>query len=31
LVAQTFPLFEIVAAQEAFLTKGHVGKIVLTL
>jgi NADPH:quinone reductase-like Zn-dependent oxidoreductase len=31
LVAATFPLEEIVAAQEAFLTKRHVGKIVLTL
>lgn len=31
LVAATFPLREIVAAQEAFLTKKHVGKIVLTL
>jgi NADPH:quinone reductase-like Zn-dependent oxidoreductase len=31
LVAATYPLSEIVAAQEAFLTKGHVGKIVLTL
>ena len=31
LVAATFPLAEIVAAQEAFLTKRHVGKIVLTL
>ena len=29
LVAVTFPLAEIVAAQEAFLTKRHVGKIVL--
>ena len=29
LVAATFPLTEIVAAQEAFLTKHHVGKIVL--
>lgn len=28
LVAATFPLAEIVAAQEAFLTKQHVGKIV---
>ncbi len=28
-VAATFPLFDIVKAQEAFLTKGHVGKIVL--
>jgi NADPH:quinone reductase-like Zn-dependent oxidoreductase len=31
LIAATFPLTEIVAAQEAFLTKCHVGKIVLTL
>lgn len=31
LVAATFPLAEIVAAQEAFLTKRHVGKIVLTV
>ena len=31
LVAATYPLTEIVAAQEAFLTKRHVGKIVLTL
>jgi NADPH:quinone reductase-like Zn-dependent oxidoreductase len=31
LVAATYPLFDIVAAQEAFLTKRHVGKIVLTL
>ncbi len=29
LIAATFPLAEIVAAQEAFLTKRHVGKIVL--
>jgi len=29
LVAATFPLAEIVTAQEAFLTKRHVGKIVL--
>ena len=29
LVAATFPLTEIVAAQEAFLTKRHVGKIVM--
>ncbi len=28
-VAATFPLEEIVAAQEAFLSKEHVGKIVL--
>lgn len=31
LVAATFPLDQIVAAQEAFLTKGHVGKLVLTV
>ena len=31
LVAATFPLEQIVAAQELFLTKQHVGKIVLTL
>ena len=31
LVAATYPLANIVAAQEAFLTKRHVGKIVLTL
>ena len=31
LVAATYPLADIVAAQEAFLTKRHVGKIVLTL
>jgi NADPH:quinone reductase-like Zn-dependent oxidoreductase len=31
LLAETFPLFEIARAQEAFLTKQHVGKIVLTL
>ena len=31
LVAATYPLAEIVAAQEAFLTKRHVGKIVMTL
>jgi NADPH:quinone reductase-like Zn-dependent oxidoreductase len=30
-VAATYPLFDIVEAQEAFLTKRHVGKIVLTL
>lgn len=30
-IAQIFPLFEIVAAQKAFLDKHHVGKIVLTL
>lgn len=30
LVAATFPLTEIVAAQKVFLTKRHVGKIVLT-
>jgi NADPH:quinone reductase-like Zn-dependent oxidoreductase len=29
LIAATYPLTEIVAAQEAFLTKQHVGKIVL--
>ncbi len=29
LVAATFPLADIVAAQEAFLTKRHVGKIIL--
>jgi NADPH:quinone reductase-like Zn-dependent oxidoreductase len=29
LVAQTFPLREIAAAQDAFTAKGHVGKIVL--
>lgn len=29
LVAETFPLADIVAAQEAFLRKDHVGKIVL--
>ena len=29
LVAATYPLMDIVAAQEAFLTKQHVGKIVL--
>ncbi len=29
LIAATFPLTDIVAAQEAFLTKRHVGKIVL--
>lgn len=29
LIAETFPMAEIVAAQEAFLTKRHVGKIVL--
>ena len=29
LIAATFPMSEIVAAQEAFLTKRHVGKIVL--
>ena len=28
-VAARYPLEEIVAAQEAFLSKGHVGKIVL--
>jgi NADPH:quinone reductase-like Zn-dependent oxidoreductase len=31
LVSATYPLAAIVAAQEAFLTKRHVGKIVLTL
>ncbi|MDY7097404.1 MAG: alcohol dehydrogenase family protein [Pseudomonadota bacterium] len=31
LVAQTFPLSEINAAQEAFQRKSHVGKIVLTV
>ncbi len=31
LVASTFPLSQIVAAQELFLTKQHVGKIVLTV
>jgi NADPH:quinone reductase-like Zn-dependent oxidoreductase len=31
LVAATYPIAEIVAAQEAFLIKHHVGKIVLTL
>ena len=31
LVAATYPLTDIVAAQVAFLTKRHVGKIVLTL
>lgn len=31
LVAATYPLAEIVAAQEAFLTKRHMGKVVLTL
>ncbi|MEO7787870.1 MAG: zinc-binding dehydrogenase, partial [Sphingomicrobium sp.] len=31
LVAATYPLAEIVAAQDSFLTKRHVGKIVLTL
>lgn len=31
LVAATYPLAEIVAAQEAFLTKQYVGKIVLVL
>ena len=30
-VAATFPLWDIVTAQQAFLTKHHVGKIVLTL
>ena len=31
LLAATYPLAEIVAAQEAFLCKAHVGKIVLSL
>ncbi|MFM5893406.1 MAG: alcohol dehydrogenase family protein [Novosphingobium sp.] len=31
LLAETYPLFEIARAQESFLTKQHVGKIVLTL
>jgi NADPH:quinone reductase-like Zn-dependent oxidoreductase len=31
LIAAAYPLGEIVAAQEAFLSKRHVGKIVLTL
>lgn len=31
IVAATFPLEHIVAAQEAFMSKRHVGKIVLTL
>ena len=31
LVAATFPLRQIAAAQEAFSNKGHVGKIVLTV
>ncbi len=31
LVAATYPLADIIAAQKAFLTKRHVGKIVLTL
>ncbi len=31
LIAATYPLDEIVAAQQAFLTKHHVGKIVLRL
>ncbi len=30
-VAATYPLAEIVAAQQAFLSKRHVGKIILTL
>jgi NADPH:quinone reductase-like Zn-dependent oxidoreductase len=30
-IAAIYPLAEIVAAQEAFLTKRHVGKIVLTI
>ncbi len=28
-VARTYPLEEIASAQEAFLTKGHVGQLVL--
>lgn len=31
LVAATYPITDIAAAQEAFLTKRHVGKIVLTI
>ena len=31
LLAATYPLFDIARAQEAFLSKRHVGKIVLTL
>ena len=31
LVAQTFPLSQIVEAQKTFLAKKHIGKIVLTL
>ena len=31
LVAETFPLKEIAAAQSAFQAKGHIGKIVLTV
>lgn len=31
IIAHSFPLFEIVAAQKAFLDKRHIGKIVLTL
>ncbi|MGZ4790704.1 MAG: alcohol dehydrogenase, partial [Ilumatobacteraceae bacterium] len=31
IVAATFPLREIVAAQRLFLTKQHVGKVVLTV
>ena len=31
LVAETFPLKEIAAAQSAFEAKGHIGKIVLTV
>ena len=31
MIAATYPLAEIVAAQQAFLTKRHVGKIVLTM
>lgn len=30
-VAKTFPLEQIVAAQKYFVTKHHTGKIVLTL
>jgi NADPH:quinone reductase-like Zn-dependent oxidoreductase len=30
-IAATYPLFEIAAAQAAFLDKRHVGKIVLTI
>jgi len=31
IVAQTFPMREIRSAQAAFMSKAHVGKIVLTL